>query len=300
MIIVLLLHCADIHPMRTPSSMTPSMKRILCLPAICLTALTLTGCDCTESNLSPDQLAFDQAAEGDWNGIFLDDCTSDWREQWFLDGEVGTVTNGPDGMELIAGPEFKNDAHHMVLWTKDVFEGNLKIEYDYTRLDEETRCVNILYIQATGSGEEPFVEDITEWNELRRIPAMRMYFDHLHTYHISYAAFPNNEDTTSYIRARRYLPNATGLEGSGLEPDYFPEGLFKKGVPHKIAVIKKDRDIFMRIENPEQVYYCHMSNPDLPEIMKGRIGLRHMFTRSARYKNFRISIPKSTRFSGKN
>ena len=63
--------------------------------------------------------------------------------------------------------------------------------------------MNILYIQATGSGEEPFVKDITEWNELRRAPAMRMYFDHMNTYHISYAAFPNNEDTTSYIRARR-------------------------------------------------------------------------------------------------
>ena len=241
---------------------------------------------------SPDEAAFKKSADGKWKTTFSDACTGDWTEQWFLDGEVGNVSTGPDGMELTAGPEFKNDAHHMVLWTKETFEGDLKIEYDYTRLDDETRCVNILYIQATGSGEAPYASDITKWNELRRVPAMKMYFDHMNTYHISYAAFPNDEDTTSYIRARRYMPNATGLKGSDLEPDYYPEGLFKKGVPHKITVIKKDRAIFMKIENAEQTLFCHMTNPDLPSITDGRIGLRHMFTRSSLYKNIRISTPE--------
>jgi hypothetical protein len=35
-----------------------------------------------------------------------------------------------------------------------------------------------------------------------------------------------------------------------------------------------------------------MTNSDLPAISAGRIGLRHMFTRSARYKNIRISTPE--------
>lgn len=34
-------------------------------------------------------------------------------------------------MTLTAGPEFKNDAHQIVLWTRDSFEGDVKIEYDY-------------------------------------------------------------------------------------------------------------------------------------------------------------------------
>ncbi|MDG2253500.1 MAG: hypothetical protein P8L49_00925, partial [Opitutaceae bacterium] len=62
------------------------------------------------------------------------------------------------------------------------------------------------------------------------------------------------------------------------------------GVPHEVTVFKKDRSISMRIENAEQVYYCHMTNPDLPAVTEGRIGLRHMYTRSARYKNFRVSV----------
>jgi hypothetical protein len=237
-----------------------------------------------------DQAAFEQVSDENWQEVFYDSCTKDWTEKWFLDGKVASVGNGPDGMQLTAGPQFLNDAHHAVLWTKDSFEGDLKIEYEYTRTDFESRCVNILYIEATGSGKDPYVKDISKWNDLRKVPAMRMYFDHMNTYHISYAAFPNEgDDQKPYIRARRYMPEKTGLEGTDLKPDYYPEGLFKPGVPHKITVIKKDRDLFMRIENPDQTYYCHFNNPDLPIVAEGRIGLRQMFTRSARYKNFRIS-----------
>ncbi|MCP4785375.1 MAG: DUF1961 family protein [Fuerstiella sp.] len=235
------------------------------------------------------QQVFEHASAGSWENVFFDPGTGDWEKRWFLDGEVGRVKTGPEGMELTAGPEFRNDAHHMVLWTRDRFAGDLKIEYDFTRLDDETRCVNILYIQATGSADGPYEKDIATWNELRRVPAMRMYFDHMHAYHISYAAFPNGEDATSYIRARRYMPGASGLKGTDLKPDYYPEGLFRKGVPHRITVIKKARDLFMRIENADQIFHCHMANPDLPAVEEGRVGLRHMFTRSSRYQNFRIS-----------
>jgi len=118
---------------------------------------------------------------------------------------------------------------------------------------------------------------------------MKMYFDHMHSYHISYAANPGTEK--AYIRGRRYMPERQGLKGTALNPDYFTPKLFATGVKHHITVIKKDRDLHMRVENPDQVVYCHMPNPDLPAITEGRIGLRHMFTRSARYANFRVSRP---------
>lgn len=239
-----------------------------------------------------DKAAFEQAATGVWREVLSDPCTGDWRQLWFLDGEIGTVTNGPDGMTLTAGPEFMNEAHHMVLWTKNSFESDLKIDYDYTRTDNETRCVNILYIQATGSGKGPYASDITQWNELRKVPVMATYFNHMHTYHISYAAFPNTgENRVSYVRARRYLPEAKGLKGTELAPDYEPQGFFARDVPHHITVIKKDGDLVMRVENPERTGHFHFSNPRLPAITDGRVGLRHMFTRSARYRNFRISVP---------
>jgi len=245
-----------------------------------------------EPMLNPvaDKAAFEKVAAGAvWAEVFSDTCTADWKDKWFLDGEVGTVTNSPDGMTLTAGPEFKNDAHHMVLWTKDSFAGDLKIEYDYTRLDEAPNCVTILYIQATGSGQGPYAKDITKWSGLRKVPAMRMYYDHMNTYHISYAANPGTEK--AYVRGRRYMPEKQGLKGTNLKPDYATPELFATEVKHHITVIKKDRDLHMRVENPDQVVYCHITNPDLPVITAGRIGLRHMFTRSARYANLRVSRP---------
>ena len=232
-----------------------------------------------------NKAAYEQATLGAWTEVLSDSGTADWKKHWFLDGEIGTVKNTPTGMVLTAGPEFKNDAHHMVLWTKQSFSGDIQIEYEYTRLDEAKECVTILYIQATGSGKGPYHKDITQWNELRKVPAMATYFDHMHAYHISYASFPDR-----YIRGRRYLPEKDGLKGTELKPDYFPQGLFQTGVPHKITVVKKARDLYLRIENTEQTIHCHMANPKLPEITEGRIGLRHMFTRSARYRDFRVSV----------
>ena len=235
---------------------------------------------------------FEEAEAGAWKVVFQDPCKESWRERWFLDGEIGVVESGPEGMTLTAGPEFRNDAHHMVLWTKESFEGDLKIEYEYTRLDKERRCVTILYVQATGSGVGPHVADIFKWNDLRRVPSMKTYYNHMHTYHISYAAFGNDgKDETGYIRGRRYMPEGKGLKGTELKPDFRPPGLFETEVKHHITVIKKDRDLYMKVRNPDQVFYAHMRNGDLPAIREGRVGLRHMFTRSARYRNFVISKP---------
>lgn len=235
---------------------------------------------------------YNQLLQANWREIFSDPCTGNWREQWFLDGQIGTVTNTPQGMELRAGPEFKNDAHHMVLWTKQSFAGDLMIQYDYTRLDSETRCVNILYVQATGSGTEPYTEDILQWADLRKVPSMKTYFNHMNTYHISYAAYPNADDATEdYIRARRYMPEAKGLKNTDLTPDYFRTGLFETGVPHQITVIKHGQELFMHVQNAEKQMLCHWKNETFPPIEQGRIGLRHMYTRSARYANFRISVP---------
>lgn len=243
----------------------------------------------SQKDFLEERLSFKDALEANWNLVFYDSCTGNWNDQWFLDGEIASVSNSEKGMQLTAGPRFKDDAHHMVLWTKESFQGDVRIEFEFTRLDFETRCVNILYIQATGSGEGIFKKDISEWIEYRQVPAMRQYFDHMNTYHISFAAFPNiGEERLPYIRARRYIPNNSGLAGSDLKPDYYPEGLFEPGVPHKISVIKKDRNIYMKVSNAEQTYYCHFKNSELPEIEEGRIGLRLMYTRSSLFNDFKI------------
>lgn len=271
------------------SKRNDTMKRSSITLALAL-LIPLARAEDPKPDPAKDKAAFAQAGAGKWREIFSDPGTDDWEKQWFLDGEIGTVKNTPEGMVLTAGPEFKNDAHHMVLWTKNSFTGDVKITFDYTRLDQSPRCVTILYIQASGSGQGPYAKDITAWNHLRKVPAMNLYYDHMHTYHISYAAEPGTEE--SYIRGRRYLPGGTGLKGTELKPDYFPKELFQTGIPHQITVIKNAHSLFLRIQNAEQTLHCHMRQPTLPVITEGRIGLRHMFTRSARYANFRVSVPE--------
>ena len=237
------------------------------------------------------QAAFEIADRQNWDEVFYDPCTGDWTERWFLDGEIAAVRVDQTGMELAAGPQFGNHAHHAVLWTKDSFAGDLKISYDYTRTDFETSAVNILYVQATGSGDGPHAEDIHEWRELRKVPSMSQYFNNMNLYHISYAAFPNtDEETTDYVRARRYLPEKGGLQGTEIQPDYSNTGLFAPGVKHRMTVFKIGDHLLLRAETSEQTEYFHWHNTEYPPIEAGRIGLRHMFTRSAVYRDFRVSV----------
>ncbi len=224
--------------------------------------------------------------------LLYDSCTDDWREHWTLDGQKATLTHSDKGMDFWAGPTFREDASHAVLWTKQSFSGDIKIEYEYTRLDRATRCATILYVQATGSGEDPYVTDIAQWSDRRIVPAMRRYFDHMNTYHISYAAFNNNNDDPSedYVRARRYMPlRMKGLRGTDLKPDFARTGLFSTDMPHRITVIKRGNTLSMRVQNDEAEKTFLWTNDTLPGIVEGRIGLRHMFTRGARYRDFRVT-----------
>jgi hypothetical protein len=224
-----------------------------------------------------------------WVLEFSDSGTENWKSNWHLDGLIAKVENTPDGMHVQAGPEFGNDIHHMVLWTKESFKGDVKIEFDYTRTDNQTLAVNILYIQATGKGEGEYVEDIFEWNELRKIPSMRTYYNNMKTLHISFAAFPNNDDVQDYIRVRRYpVTPEKGFRKLEVEPTFFETGLFKTGETYHITAVKTNERLFFKVDvkNASKIYSWDISH--LPPLKKGRVGLRHMYTRSAIYKDFRI------------
>ncbi|WFB37121.1 DUF1961 family protein [Kiritimatiellota bacterium B12222] len=260
------------------------------------TFLSFTFLLADDANPTKENMAqFQKINQADWQEIWSDSGIERWQDKWMLDGKKATLENTPEGMKFQAGPIFGENASHAVLWSKQSFQGDIKIEYDYTRLDNETKCVNILYLHATGSGEGPYNKDVAEWADLREIPAMKLYFQNMNTYHISYAAYKNDNspNKVDYIRARRYRPDASkSLAETDFKPDAFDTGLFKTNVPHKITIIKKGDDLFMFIRNADQERLCHWNTADLPPLNEGRIGLRHMYTRSARYANFTVSTLK--------
>lgn len=235
--------------------------------------------------------SFDALLSLDWQEVFTDEGNRNWESNWFLDGQRATIKNMEDGMLFSAGPIERDNASHAVLWTKRTFDGDLKIEFDFTRMDDITKYVNIIYIQATGKGGE-FAEDIETWSDLRVIPYMRTYFLNMNLWHVSYAAYGNDdrENKQDYIRARRYpVLKGKTFNDTKVGRSYEDTGLFFPGVKYHMTFIKKGNKLHMKVEGSKITKYFSWDFSDHPEIEKGRIGLRQMWTRCSKYANFSVS-----------
>ena len=245
---------------------------------------------CKEKN----QLEFDKENSSPGWKLQLDDpCTGNWQDNWFLDGQIATVQNSEKGMNFSAGPVNRDDAHHAVLWTRDSFKGDVKIEYHYTRTDTALVNVNILYIQASGIGEAPYDEDISLWNDLRKVPTMSIYYNYMRTYHISYAAFKmvNEDPDDDYIRIRKYpVTEEITFDDMEILPAFYKTGLFLPGETYKITVIKTATRLFFSVEGEGTEILYSWELEEVDPIDEGRIGLRHMYTRSANYSDFKVYV----------
>ncbi len=264
-----------------------NISGMLCLTLIIKIAiLSFADAQPTEIQL------FNKLNDVNWKTSFKASKT-DWTQHWFLDGERGYVKDTPLGMVFSAGPIRGDNGSHNVLWTKKEFEGDVKIEFDYTRLDDINYAVNILYILATGVGEEPYHKDITRWSDLRIVPYMNRYFLNMNLLHISYAAYPVEDNPeTDYVRARRYPVPRGGNFGrdTRLTPDYLNTGLFKPGITYHFTVIKSGESLLLRVENNEKNVdrFFSWDTSGFDPVTEGRIGIRHMYTRAARYANFTV------------
>lgn len=233
----------------------------------------------------------DQSKNDQWKLTFSDSCTGDWQQNWFLDGEIATVENSSEGMNFSAGPINRDDAHHAVLWTKKSFEGDIKIEYNYTRTDDQIVNVNILYIQATGIGTEGFDKDIYKWREFRKVAAMGKYYNYMKTIHISYAAFPmvNEDPENDYIRVRRYpVTDSITFQQMEVPPSFERVNLFLPNVTYKLTWEKVDDNLSLTVEGNGETKEYSWDMSAFESIVEGRIGLRHMYTRSAQYSDFKV------------
>lgn len=255
---------------------------------ILLTMLLFSSCK------DGNQHEFDTVKKSsEWKLQLDDPCTGGWQDKWILDGEIATVENSEKGMNFSAGPVNRDDAHHAVLWTIDSFKGDVKIEYNYTRTDNRLVNVNILYIQASGIGEDSYKEDISLWNDLRKVPTMSIYYNYMRTYHISYAAFKmvNEDPEDDYIRIRKYpVTEEITFDDMEILPAFYKTGLFLPGETYKITIIKTGDRLFFSVEGEETEKLYSWELEEANPINEGRIGLRHMYTRSANYSDFKVYV----------
>lgn len=256
------------------------MKNILLLSVV----LVVAACQ-----RSPET-RFRDAMNRNWQEVFSDNFDSLDNAVWHLDGKKGALEIVPDGLVISAGNAIRKNSDHVVLWNRNVYKGDIRIEYDFTRLDTcNTETVNIIYLHATGSGKDGYDRDIMKWNEKREIPAMETYFNHMNLYHISYAVEKGATLETDYVRARRYIPETgKGLDGTALSPEYEDTGLFEIGVRYHITVVKSGEMMFMEVAGDSDRKLFHFDLSKLPGLDEGRVGLRQMWGRKSKYDNFRI------------
>jgi hypothetical protein len=225
----------------------------------------------------------------EWNKVFDDPGTGDWRQAWVLDGLKGSVRNTPAGMILKSGPTYMEDASHLVLWTKASFTGDVRVEYDFTRLDTNLvdPAVCILYLQATGLGTPPYAENVIEWKDLRQVPAMSTYFKYMNCYHISYSTTGGRD--FNYVRARRYPQRGGTFDAdTRVQPSFDQVDLFHAGETWRLQFQKEGRHLSFAATLGKDRHEWVWDATNHPPILKGNIGLRQMWTRESRIANFAV------------
>jgi hypothetical protein len=222
--------------------------------------------------------------------VFSDPGAGDWKERWFLEGLKATVEYEKGGLVFSSGPVPMEQASHAVLWTNQSFKGDIRIEYDYTRLDSMTTstAVNILYIQATGLGTEDSPTDIFLSTNQREVPWMKSYYLNMNALHISYAT--TGPKRANYVAARRYPAEnqESFMQGTMIQPVYENVDLFRPGETYHVTVLKEDGILSFTAEREGGVHTFEWDTSAFPPVTEGRIGLRHMWARSSRYQNIRV------------
>jgi hypothetical protein len=235
--------------------------------------------------------------------IFEDSMEADWEKNWFLDGKKATLEHREGGLFFAGGTVTKQDdpeeyhAHHAVLWTRQVFEGDLRISYQVKPIGEH-RGNALLYIHAQGIGRPPYVEDISEWRHLREIPDMSIYFTHMNLLSLSFR---------DELRCRRYPWRNENLE-------WFPNrGLVEPMVDCPPLISEKTYQVLvesigdtLRLRLVDQENGSPLADHtwdtsriddgiEPRRLHNGRIGIRQMSTTKFIYWNFKVeSLGPST------
>ena len=234
--------------------------------------------------------ALAQAGGDGWEVVFSDPGDGDWQDRWFVEGLKASVEYDEDGMVFTSGPVPKEQASHAVLWTKQSFAGDIRIEYDYTRLDSmtEVTSVNILYIQATGLGTDKSPTDIFLSTEQREVPWMKSYFLNMNALHVSYAT--TGPKRANYVAARRYpaKDQESFMHGTMIQPVYEDIDLFRTGETYHITALKEGSRLTFTAEREGKSHTFEWDTSGYPPVTEGRIGFRHMWARSSRYQNIKV------------
>lgn len=229
--------------------------------------------------------------------LFEDAMTDNWQKNWFLDGKKAVLEHRDGGLAFITTASKVDkrvdraafDAQHAVLWTRQVFEGDIRITYTFTKLPE-CGWQKLIYVQAQGIGKEPYVEDIHAWKDLRDVAVMSQYFMHMNLIGLS---------LRGEIRCKRY-PWKDLVRDLEVKSEILPRGENKGmeiGRELHVLVEKRKKSILLRIKDVESGTYAvdhtwdltqNLENREPKFVTKGRIGIRLMGGHKINFRDFKV------------
>ncbi|RMD81426.1 MAG: hypothetical protein D6820_05155 [Lentisphaerae bacterium] len=228
--------------------------------------------------------------------LFEDSMKENWQKNWFLDGENAILEHRDGGLAFIT--EYKVDkrvdragfdAQHAVLWTRQEFEGDIRISYTFTKLPG-CSWQKLIYVQAQGIGTPPYVKDIYAWRDLRKVASMNKYFNYMNLIALS---------LRDQIRCKRY-PWYDVSKNVRLESEFLPRGENKgMAIGHRLhcVVEKRKKSITLRIKDLETGEFVvdhtwdltqHLEGREPKFVEKGRIGIRLMGGHKILIRDFRV------------
>ncbi len=231
--------------------------------------------------------------------LFEDPMTEHWQKNWFLDGKNAVLEHRDGGLAFLTTaskvdkrvdrPAF--DARHAVLWTRQEFTGDIRISYTFTKLPG-CSWQKLIYVQARGIGEKPYVEDIYAWRDLRKVARMDKYFNYMNLIGLS---------LRDQIRCKRY-PWKDVVRNIELESEIRPRAERRKmqiGREYHVVVEKRRKSIMLRITDAESGEDNVNHTWDLADekvlknrkprfVEKGRIGIRQMGGHKILMRDFKV------------
>ena len=222
-----------------------------------------------------------------------------WQDNWFLDGQNAVLEHRDGGLNFITTASKVDkrvdrapfDAQHAVLWTRQEFEGDIRISYTYTMLPG-CSWQKLIYVQARGIGSGPYVEDIYAWRNRREVARMDKYFNYMNLIGLS---------LRDPIRCRRY-PWSDVDQDLELASEILPRGENKGmeiGRDLQVVVEKRKASLLLRITDAEAGGHVVEHTWDLTDqkvlegrelkfVEKGRIGLRLMGGHKINFRDFKV------------
>lgn len=211
-----------------------------------------------------------------WTLAFDDPGSGGWSGKYDLHGPPCAQASNVGGIRLRS---CASEDDSLILWTRQRFDGDMKVEYDYRILSNlsPTQEIASALLIGTGDGATGLPADFAAWT----VPFDQGRYQNTNTLWMNYAYQNPASGDPLRIRLRRN----PGYNNLGDAPPEFP---FNVGTTYHIVVEKVGSNFTVSVTGPSGTRSHTWSNSSIGGITGGYVGFRNMHFRETLISNVRI------------